>query len=93
MAALKLAGAEEWKQLFTDATTRRQVLFQCLLIGVMDGDDKIDPVVVLLCIFMEDERSETEAKSILDKVCLCIFIVFSIWRTLSKQFCACIAQD
>ena len=72
MAALKLASAEEWKQLFTDATTRRQISFQCLLIGVMDGDDKIDPVVVSLCIFMEDESSETEANSILDKVCLFI---------------------
>ena len=38
----------------------------------MDGDDKIDPVVVSSCIFMEDESLETEANSILDKVCLFI---------------------
>ena len=29
----------------------------------------IDPVVVSSCIFMEDERSETEAQCVIDKVC------------------------
>ena len=32
MAALKLAKAVKWNQLFTDATSRRQVSFQALLV-------------------------------------------------------------
>jgi len=31
-----------------------------LIIGLMgDNDEKIDPVVVSLCVFMEDEGAET----------------------------------
>jgi len=69
MTALKLAKSEKWNQIFTDATTRRQISFQALLVGVMDDDGMIDPVVVSSCIFMEDERSETEAQCVIDKVC------------------------
>ena len=68
MAALKLAKAVKWNQLFTDATSRRQVSFQALLVGIMDDDGTIDPVVVSSCIFMEDEKSETEAQCVIDKV-------------------------
>ena len=69
MTALKLANSKTWKQVFTDATSRRQISFLVLLIGVMDEDGRIDPVVVSSCIFMEDETSETEAQCVLDKVC------------------------
>lgn len=69
MTALKLTKAEKWNQIFTDATTRRQISFQALLVGVLDDDGMIDPVVVSSCIFMEDERSETEAQCVIDKVC------------------------
>ena len=69
MTALKLAKSEKWNQIFTDATTRRQISFQALLVGVMDNDGMIDPVVVSSCIFMEDERLETEAQCVIDKVC------------------------
>jgi len=69
MTALKLANSKTWKQVFTDATSRRQISFLALLIGVMDEDGRIDPVVVSSCIFMEDETSETEAQCVLDKVC------------------------
>ena len=71
IAALKLAHAPRWLQLWTDATTRRQIPFTALVIGLLgDGsDDKIDPVVVSSCIFMEDETAEMQAKGIVDKVC------------------------
>ena len=73
MTAIKLGGAEKWGQAFADATTRRQLAFQAFIIGLMvpEGDDgsvSIDPVVVSSCIFMEDERSETQVESIVEKV-------------------------
>ena len=75
VTALKLAKFEKWNQLFTDATTRRQISFQALLVGIMDKDGCIDPVVVSSCIFMEDERSETEAQCVIDKVCdYCVYM-------------------
>jgi hypothetical protein len=39
LAALKLAAAENWKQLWTDATTRRQIPFTALVIGLLGDED------------------------------------------------------
>ena len=73
IAALKLAGTSNWKQLFFDGTTRRQKSFTALIIGLLDedgedGNSSIDPVVVSSCIFTEDETSENQAQGIIDKV-------------------------
>ncbi len=35
---------------------------------MIDEDNKIDPLVVSSCIFMEDERAETQAAGIIEKV-------------------------
>ena len=78
ITAIKLAKAPTWKQLFTDATTRRQIPFTALIIAILGDDDKIDPVVVSLCIFMEDERSETAAQGIVSKVSSFAFILYVI---------------
>ena len=82
MAALKLAKAVKWNQLFIDATSCRQIYFQDLLVGIMDDDGMNDPVVVSSCIFMEDETSETGSKCVIDKVCdtLCysVFVLFAL---------------
>jgi hypothetical protein len=59
VTAIKLGDAETWKQLWTDATSRRQILFTALVIGILGDENDIDPVVVSSCIFMEDERAET----------------------------------
>ena len=68
VTALKLASADSWKQLWTDATTRRQIPFTALIIGLLGDEEDIDPVIVSSCIFMDDERSETQADGIVDKV-------------------------
>ena len=91
VAAIKLAKAPSWNQLWTDATTRRQIPFTTLIIGLMgDNDNQIDPVVISSCIFMEDKGAETQAAGIIDKVrikiqindgqchCLNILIVFQL---------------
>ena len=73
IAAIKLADAGSWDQLWTDATTRRQIPFTALIIGVLGNSEKIDPIVVSSCIFLEDETSETQADGIVNKVSvLCV---------------------
>eukprot|EP00956_Cyclotella_meneghiniana_P030815 scaffold78775_cov36-Cyclotella_meneghiniana.AAC.2 len=56
VTALKLGSADSWKQLWTDATTRRQIPFTALIIGLLGDEEDIDPVIVSSCIFMDDER-------------------------------------
>jgi uncharacterized membrane protein len=68
ITALKLASAEDWKAIWTDATTRRQISFTALVIGLLGDEETIDPVVVSSCIFMEDERANTQADGIVSKV-------------------------
>ena len=68
ITALRLASSKSWDQLWTDATSRRQVPFTALIVGMLDEDNKIDPLVVSSYIFMEDERAETQAAGIIEKV-------------------------
>ena len=67
MSAMKLAIAESWDQLCTDATTRRQIPFTALIIGLL-GDDSIEQVIVSSCILTDDESAVTQAEAIIDKV-------------------------
>ena len=67
LAALRLGEAYEWHQLFTDGTSQRQIAFQNLVIAVMD-DSNLDPVIVYSCMFLEDETSENQVKSIVKQV-------------------------
>ncbi len=68
IAAIKLASAKKWDQLWTNATTQHQCPFQALIIRLMDQEKRLDPVVVSSCIFLEDESAETTVESILAKV-------------------------
>ena len=61
------ASADMWKQIFFDATTRRQIPFQTVIIGLMNNG-KIDPIVLSSHVFMADESSETTVDSIFDEV-------------------------
>ena len=47
IAAWKLADADSWRQIFTDTTSRRQCEFQALVVGIMDKDGLLDPVIVI----------------------------------------------
>jgi hypothetical protein len=70
MSAMKLAIAESWDQLCTDATTRRQIPFTALIIGLL-GDDSIEQVIVSSCILTDDETADAQAEGIIKKVRLC----------------------
>ena len=64
LAAYRLAKANKWEKLFTNATSQRQVTFQNLVISV-EEDDVYKPLLVSICIFPEDEISETVCQSII----------------------------
>jgi hypothetical protein len=68
MVAIKVGRAEFWYQLWANSTTRGQIPFTALIIGILTDSGSIDPVVVSSCIFMEDEKSETQVDSIVIKV-------------------------
>ena len=74
IAMWKMADADSWRQIFTDATSRHQCVFQALVVGLMDEDGLLDPVIVSSCIFLENETSQTRFDTIVDKVS--IFIIF-----------------
>ncbi len=74
VTALKLASANNWKALWTDATTRRQIPFTALVIGLLSNEEAIDPIIISSCIFMEDECSDTQAEGIVAKVSHVLYI-------------------
>lgn len=68
MAAIKLANAPIWDELHTDSTSRRQIPFTALIIGLLGDNNVMESVVISACIFMEDETSETHAEGLVKKV-------------------------
>ena len=67
ITAIKLASIQDWKQIFFDATTRRQTPFLAVVIGLMT-EDGLDHVTVSSCIFLEDETAQTTADGVEEKV-------------------------
>ena len=67
LASLWLGDADELHQLFMYGTSRRQIALQYLEISVM-VDSKIDPVIVSLFMFLEDETSDNQVNSIVNQV-------------------------
>ena len=61
--AYKLGMNTTWKQLCTDGTTRRQIGFQSLVIGLMTKNN-FESVIASSCIFMDNETSEIQVKGI-----------------------------
>ena len=70
----KLADAESWLHIFTDATSCRQCAFQALVVGIMDEYGLLDPIIFYSCVFLENETSLTTFDTIVDKVS--IFLMF-----------------
>ena len=85
LAAYKLGHAKKWRQVFNDGTSRRQIAFQNLVIGVENGD-KFESVIASSCIFLEDETAEKQVEGIYNKVsvCCCCYCPCTITHL---QFC------
>ena len=84
--AWKLADADSWRQIFTDATSRRQFEFQALFVGLMDENGLLDPVIVSSCIFLENETSQTTFDTIVDKVSIFLMCVFHYHKQLLPSY-------
>ena len=67
LSAYKLGMNATWKQLCTNGTTRRQIGFQLLVIGLLT-EKGFESVIASSCIFMDDETSNMQVKGIEDKV-------------------------
>ena len=69
ITAMKLATRPHQAEIFFDATTHQQVPFLAVVISLMGDDpETIDPVIVLSCVILEDETSETQVDGIVTKV-------------------------
>ena len=73
LAAFRLSKEERWHQLFTDGTTRRQVAFQNMVIGISNGD-KFESIIASSCIYLKDETSETQVEALKNKVSIDCFV-------------------
>ena len=78
----KLEDAESWRQIFTDTTSCPQCSFKALVVGIMDEDGLLDPVIVSSCIFLENETSQTTFDTIVDKVSIFLMFVFHFYTQL-----------
>ena len=74
IAEWKLVDADSWRQIFTDATSCRQCEFQALVVGLMDEDGLLDPVIVSSCIILENKNSQTTFDTIVYKVSIFFYV-------------------
>ena len=65
LSDFQLGNAKTRHQTFTDGTSQWQIASQNLVIVLMENGG-IDPVIVLSCMYVEDETSEKCVKSILE---------------------------
>ena len=81
LAACNLGKAENYHQIFTDSTTRRQITFHNLLIGLMtDGD--FESVIFSSCIWLKNEISEKQVEAVKNKVqrwMISLFVLLPSW--------------
>ena len=82
IAAWKLADADSWREIFTDATSCRNCAFQALVVGIMDENGLLDPVIVFSCIFLENDTSQTTFDTIVDKVSIFLMFLFYFHKQL-----------
>ena len=67
LSAFRLGNATSWYQAFIDGTTSRQIAFQNIIIALLEDGD-LDPVIVLSCMYVENETSEQCVQSIIETV-------------------------
>jgi hypothetical protein len=69
ITAMKLAACPKWGEIFFDATTRRQVPFSAVgIILIGNTPESVYPIIVSLCVVMEDETSEMQVEGVAAKV-------------------------
>ena len=71
LAVYQIALAENWLQVFFDATSRRQVSFSSFIVGILNPNGAMQPITLSSCIFSDDETSEKQVEAFMEKVCCC----------------------
>ena len=66
--------------------TCHQCVFQAFVVGLMDEDGLLDPVIVSSCIFLENETSQTIFDTIVDKVSIFIIFVLHFHKQLLPAY-------
>ena len=67
LTSYRLAQSKEWGQLFTNGTSRRQVVLRNLIVSVIDNDE-IKPLILSSAIKLEGETSYQQQASILNMI-------------------------
>ena len=67
LTAYRLGKHQDWAQLFSDGTSRRQIALQNLVIGVIE-DDVLRTLVLLSAIILKGESSEEQSEAIVSMV-------------------------
>ena len=67
LSAIRLGNADSRHHVFTDGTACRQIVFQNLVIALMEHGD-LDPIIVLSCMYVENETSVRCLQSIIETV-------------------------
>ncbi len=70
ITAIKMGISDSWPYWGDDATTQQHLTWSPLVIGLMDSDHKLDPVIVSSCIFLEDESAQGTNVTLFSKIVL-----------------------
>ena len=68
LAALQLAQKEQWHQLFTDGTGRRQVALETILIALENDAGELKPLILSAAHILEGESSEQTCAAVLKQI-------------------------
>ena len=68
LAAYQLAKQEQWLQLFTDGTGRRQIALETVLIALEDADGKLRPLILSSAVVLKGESSEETCAAVLEQI-------------------------
>ena len=84
LAAYRLAKLDEWEQLFTDATTRRQITFQNISIAIKDDHDLIKLLLLTTLLIPEIKTADTVCQAIVDAMRESALLLYQ-WRSVHES--------
>ena len=67
LTTTELGNNPDWKQVFTNRTSRQQKLFTALLIGIAKDGGYINPIILGSCIMASDETTDTTFEACCEK--------------------------
>lgn len=68
LAAYRLGKSEQWQQLFTDGTSRRQVALETVVLAIANEDEELVPYILSCACILEGESSEQTCAAVLKMI-------------------------